>query len=75
MSTAHRTVISLLAAAGLLVSGAAFADPGNAPSSSCGDHKKDVKKPQDDKKQPSPACGGECECEKKNKKGDKKNPS
>ena len=46
MSTVHRTFVSLFAAAGLLVSGAVFADTSDAPSALCGgDKKKNVKKP------------------------------
>ncbi len=75
MSNVHRTVIALFTASGLLVSGAAFADPASAPSTLCGDHEKDVKKPKDEKKNPNPSalCGGD---KKKDvKKPEDKNPN
>jgi hypothetical protein len=74
MTTVHRSILSLFVAAGLSLSGAAFADPGKLPSSSCGDHGKDVKKPKDDKKQPNPACGDHGKDVKK-PKDDKKQPN
>ena len=79
MSTVHRTFVSLFAAAGLLVSGAVFADTSDAPSALCGgDKKKDVKKP-DDKKEPNPASAeGLCGDHKKDVKKpseDKKQPN
>jgi hypothetical protein len=82
MSTAHRTVICLLSAAGLLIASAASADPVQAPSALCGDQEKDVKKPKDDKKKnPNPAsveqlCGGDKKKDvKKPTDDDKKQPS
>ncbi len=79
MTTVKRTALSLFVAAGLLVSGVAFAEPGKAPSSECGDHKKDVKKPQDDKKNPNPASAetlcGDHKKDVKKPQDDKKNPN
>jgi hypothetical protein len=81
MSTAHRTLVSLFGAAGLLVSGAVFADTSDAPSALCGgDKKKDVKKPSDDKKEPNPAsaealCGGDKKKDVKKPSDDKKEPN
>jgi hypothetical protein len=91
MSSVHRTFVSLFAAAGLLVSGAVFADASDAPSALCGgDKKKDVKKPSDDKKQPNPAsdaprdprrgapdglCGGDKKKDVKKPSDDKKQPN
>jgi hypothetical protein len=74
MTNVHRTVLSLFVAAGLLVPAAAFADADKTPSSLCGDHGKDVKKPKDDKKQPNPACGDHGKDVKK-PKDDKKQPN
>jgi hypothetical protein len=82
MTRVHSTFVSLFAAAGLLVSGAVFADSSDAPSALCGgDKKKDVKKPSDDKKQPNPAsapsalCGGDKKKDVKKPSDDKKQPN
>lgn len=67
----HRTAIALFTAAGLLVSGAVFADTADAPSALCGgDKKKDVKKPED--KKPANPASAERLCGDHEKKSDKK---
>ena len=75
----HRTAIALFTAAGLLVSGAVFADAEQAPSTLCGgDKKKDVKKPEDKKPNPASAealCGGDKKKDVKKPEDDKKQPN